>query len=411
MNRELNCMKQIIRKRLNYYKTESNMSIFASFILCLYLSTDLVRLFNVIPLLLGNALYVVLGSVALIYSIYKNGIKKQIPIILFIFIYNFFGAIGVITNGNINFQELLWPFAFIGLATLLLNFDISYKISKYIYISLLICLAINIMISGGVNSLSIISSRNTISIMVLIYFAIYAIACYRNKNKINIYFLIAGFIVVIMAIGRSGILTFSILTVFFLIFDFRGKCHRVRNPIKIFVLLVGVAITAYISLNLAENYFNDMIYNFNRRGLESIRIEIWTEYLNKVFTSAKYFIFGAPIEGAAILDIFPNLHNSWLMLHSKYGIFIFSIIIAMVTKSYIYFLKSRNLLYFTLLTVIMFRMQFDHTNFNAQLDIVFFYLILYPYMSINIHDDKLTPNTNKNANKKRKNLLNFTDNN
>jgi hypothetical protein len=32
-----------------------------------------------------------------------------------------------------------------------------------------------------------------------------------------------------------------------------------------------------------------------------------------------------------------------------------------------------------LLIAVVFRMQFDYTNFNAQLDIILFYLIFYPY--------------------------------
>jgi hypothetical protein len=372
-------MNQVIyKKKLN--NSIVNISFFTSLLLFFYLFIDLLRQFNIIPLVGGNVLYIVLGGISIIYTISKKGIKKQVPILLFIFVYNLFGALGVIFNGNIDIQELLWPIGFMGLATLLLNFDISYKTTKYLYVFLLLFLTLNILTSGDINNLDMVSSRNTINIMVLSYFSIFIITCYRHQKKINIYYLLAGFIVVLMSVGRSGILTFLLLTLFFLFFDFNGQRHRIRNLLKFLMILIFVSIVLFVLYNLFSNYFNNALYNFDRRGFESIRTEIWSDYIDKVFSSVKYLIFGAPISGTVFLDMFPNLHNSWLMLHSKYGLVVFLIVILLVLRSYTFFLKTKNYLFLALLTAIMFRMQFDHTNFNAQLDIALFYFLMYPYM-------------------------------
>lgn len=362
-------------------------------ILTSFIGIDLLRLFNVIPLMVGNMSYVLLGTISIIYTVFRRGIKRQIPFLFFIFLYTFAGAIGVITNFNIDLQELLWPFAFMGFSLMLLNFDISTSLTKNLFVFLSLFFIINIFTSGNVNNLSIISSRNTISIMILLYYSIYLISCYKNKKKASIYLLILGFIVVIMAVGRSGILTYSILTVFFLFFDFQGSTQRLRKPKNIISLLIIITIIGIVVLNIAENYIFDMIYNFNRRGLESIRTEIWSDYIGTVFSTAKNFIFGAPVTGTSLLDRFPNLHNSWLMLHSKYGLAITLLLLSLLARSYYYLIKTNNYLYLAILTAVLFRMQFDHTNFNAQLDIVFFYLIFFPRYSNSVSQSRDKFNT------------------
>ena len=363
--------------------------IIPNLILLIYVCIDLMKFFQVISPLIGNIITVFLGTVAIIYSCMKNGIKRQMPILIFVFIYTLFGAISILFNWNANPQELLWPFAFIGITTLLLNFIISTKLVKYIYYLVAIFLMFQIITSGSVNNLDTVSSRNTISIMVLLYFAIYAINSFKNNRKITIFPVLVGLVVVIMAIGRSGIITFLLLTVLFLFFKFNGKEHKHRNPFKSMFILIGGGIVLWLSYNFLGIYFEQMLSNFESRGLESIRKLIWVDYLNKTFNSAGSFLFGTPISGTYLLDMYShNLHNSFLMLHAKYGIVMFISVVLLVIKAFIYYIKINNILYLSLLSVLLFRMQFDYTNFNAQLDIIFFYFILFPYIDSKIKNNK-----------------------
>lgn len=353
-----------------------NSRLISSIFLLVYLIVDLLRLFEIIPLFFGNSLYVLVGSIAIIYSINKNGIRKQLTVLWFIFFYTFFGALGILSNGNINIQELLWPFAFAGMALLFLNFTINYKLAKALYYIVSILLMVNIISSGGVDNLNLVTSRNTIGIMLLFYFSIYAISSYTNNQKITLYPIILGLVVTIMAVGRSGILTFSLLIVLFLLFKYDGKEYKIRNPVKSVFVLIICGIILWISYYFMEFYFAQTISNFQNRGLESIRILIWHDYINKTFTSVKHLFFGTPISGTLLLDRFNNnLHNSFFMLHAKYGIVALITVIVLILNAFIYFIKTNNVVYFILLLALLFRMQFDYTNFNAQSDIILFYLM------------------------------------
>lgn len=373
-------MEYKLEQKLTSHRRITITTIIPCILIVLYFVVDLTQFFKVIPLLLGNILFVLLGSIAIIYSVFKNGIKKQIPIFCFIYFYIFFGALGILFNGNMDPQELLWPFAFIGLTTLLLNFEISHKLARIIYYFVVAIIMIKIILAGGVNNLNTAGSRNTIGIILLISLSIYVIASFTEGTRVTVYPILIGLLVSLMAIGRSGILTFLLLTVLFLPFKFDGEKYKNRNPIKSFFVLFVVAIMLCISYNLLEFYFTEMILNFQNRGLESIRILIWSDYLKKTFTSARYIFFGTPISGTNLLDMFnENLHNSFLMLHAKYGFAPLMVVIILIIKALIHFIKTKNVLFFIILFVLIFRMQFDYTNFNAQLDIILFYFMFFPY--------------------------------
>lgn len=364
-------------KKITIRKPSINMDM-ASFLILLFVLIEHLRFFKVVPLRFANASFVVVGFLSILYVSKKAGIKKQLKPYFFMFIYIFCGLVGVVANGNINFQEMLWPFAFIGISLLFLNFKINYRLSKLMYYLSIFILSIQILSSGNVNNLEAISSRNAISIMVLIMFSILAISSYQNDIKISIYPTILGTLVSILAIGRSGILTFLLLLISFLVFRYEGKKQSVKISVRTLLTLAFVFVFFYLAYKFFEPYIVDVIRNFEARGLESVRTRLWADYLDKVSKSFSYIIFGAPIEGTYLLNNYSsNLHNSLLMLHAKYGLIILISVIIMILKTFKYFLKTKNYLFLTLLIVILFRMQFDYTNFSAQLDVVFFYLIFF----------------------------------
>lgn len=349
-------------------------------LLIIYVCIDLLKFFQLIPFVVGNLLTVILGILIIIYSCLKNDVKKQIPILVFILIYTIFGAISMLYNKNADFQELIWPLAFIGISTLFLNFQLNLKITRNIYYLVAIVLMFQIIVSGSIDNLEISSSRNTIGIMMLIYFSVYALTCFENNQKITIFPVLIGLVVVVMAIGRSSIITFLLLTVFFIIFDFKGNKHKFNRPIKSMFVFILAAILIWLSYDFFGIYFKEVFTNFESRGLDSLRNSIWTDYIIKTFTSSDYFLFGTPISGTYLLNLFnQNLHNSFLMLHAKYGIVMVVLVIMLIVKSFIYYIRTNNILYFVLLFLIIFRMQFDYTNFNAQLDIILYYFIFFPF--------------------------------
>jgi hypothetical protein len=367
-------------KNLNYKSSNNQLSInMISIFLLIYTMIDLIRLYELIPKVIGNGLYVILGSIGILYTLVRKGIKSELSIFSFLFFYTLFGSIGILFNNNMNLQELLWPLAFVGIAILILNYNINYKLAKTIYYLVAFLLVITIVFAGSVNNVSLTSSRNTISVMLLFYFSIFAISSVQNHIKIKIFPVLVGLIISFLAIGRSGIITFSILTFLFLFIDYDGKSYKLTNPIKVFTVLSFSILIFGLFYNLLDDYFMQTILNFKDQGLESVRTLIWDDYLTKTIGNIIYITFGTPISGTYLLNLFnDNLHNSFLMLHAKYGIFMLGLVLILIIKSFVYFTRTKNLIFLFLLIALVFRMQFDHTNFNAQLDIILFYLIFYP---------------------------------
>lgn len=370
----------------NNFKLKLNKIKFADILVMSFILLQIIRYFGIIPISMANVLYVILGLISMMYVINKKGIKSQSRVLIYIYILTFFGLIGSLANGNIDFQEMFWPIAFSGIALVLLNFKINYNFSRFIYFTTATILIFQIMLSGSASNLETVASRNTISVFILITFSIYAISSYSNNKKITVIPVIIGIIVTVMAVGRSGILSLALLLIFFIIFEFDGMHHRIRLSYKTLIQIIFALIIIIYSGGVMEKFMSDMLLNFEQRGLESVRTIIWSDYISKTLNSLKYIVFGAPIEGTPVLNRFSsNLHNSFLMLHAKYGMVMVITLVIYVIKSLINFIKVKNYLFFSIFVVLLFRMQFDYTNFSAPMDVVFYYFIhqrYYKNMSI-----------------------------
>lgn len=341
---------------------------------------NIIAYLKVVDTVEGQILFLLIGMLSFMYIIFKNSIYDQKSILLFLFFYTMNGMICFLFNNNMDIQELLWPIAFEGIAILLLNIKINYKISKIIYYGLSIFMLLKIYFVGDANYINVSSSRNSVSAIILFYFCIYAISSYQNNKRVTILPVAFGLVVSIMAVGRSGILSFILLLVLLIPLKYKDGYYKFSNPIKIIIMIFIVAIILIIGYKYLNDFFGNTIRNFTVHGLKSVRVNIWTDYILKICSSPKYLIFGAPINGTYYLDLYSeNLHNSFLMLHAKYGIVIVISIIFLGLNSLRYFYKTNNKIYLITFFTVLFRMQFDYTNFNGWFDPIFFYYLFYPF--------------------------------
>jgi hypothetical protein len=374
--------RKSIKHSMNNDSIESN--IFASILIVIYAIVYLLQYVKIIPLFTGNLLFCLLGMTSIFYCFVKKGFNNQKPFILFLWIYSLLGMVSYFINSNIDILEFFWPFAFMGLGLLLLNFKLSVNMTKYIYYFSCVLLMAIISRAGNVNVITFAASRNTISIITLLFLSIYLITCYKNEVNVTIFPVIIGTIVVIFAIGRSGIITFALLSILFLIFEFQGRKSKIRNVFKILIVLCLIILLMAIAFYIFKDYFILTINNFKVRQLDSLRTFIWSDYLSKTFTSTKYLLFGSPINGTLYLDMYSkNLHNSFFMLHAKYGLIMLLIVLFLIYKSLKYFYTTKNYLLLSIFLISIYRMNFDYTNFNGALDIIFIFFILYPYYAKN----------------------------
>lgn len=353
-------------------------------LLFLFFILSLMRFLAIIPILQSNILFVMLGSLSLIYCIVQKGLVYQKSFLFFLFMYSLFGIVSGLYNGNLDIQELFWPFGFMSIGLLSLNFKLPSTFLKYLYLGYCIIIFILIMTSGNVDSFKHASSRNTISSDVVLYFSLYVIAAYQNCKTISMFYPFTGFLLCIMATGRSGILTGCLLVFFFMVFDFRDGKAKMR---KSSLLLAGFLLIIF--LGILNYFFNDYvesaIMNFQWRQLESARTFIWKDYLTKMFSSLLNIFFGASISGTYYLNLYnENLHNSFLMLHAKYGMFGVLLILFLLIQTFIKLSKEKNVFLLMPLFLVLFRMNFDYTNFNSGLDTILIFYLLYPYYKCNI---------------------------
>ncbi|MBE6084924.1 MAG: hypothetical protein E7203_05560 [Selenomonas ruminantium] len=326
--------------------------------------------------MLRNILLLGIGVVGLICCLINNGIRNM-PFVVFFLIYTIFGAISIAVNQNADIYELAYPLSYMSVGLLLLNFKSSFRLIQMIYYIVSVIFIACIVYAGGVDNLVMQSSRNNISVYELQLWTLYVISAYQNKQDIHIWSVLIGWLVCLFSIGRSGIITFSII-LFCLICIKVKECKEMRykNALGLVVVILGGALVCCFT----DDIIMKMIDNFELRGLESVRTKIWEEYLIKVQESYTYVLFGAPQRYTFYLDMYANnLHNSFLQLHAKYGLAMVMIIFMMleITIMEIYFRKEVYLL--IPLIGIIFRMNFDYTNFNGVLDVVFVYYLLYPY--------------------------------
>ena len=138
-------------------------------------------------------------------------------------------------------------------------------------------------------------------------------------------------------------------------------------------------------LVFSPSLFADVLYNFEKRGIQSTRLIIWRDYIKQAILNFGNFFFGAKIEGTSVLNQYHyNLHNSFLMLHAKYGILGFSMVVVLLIKTIGKLLHERNMYLLSPLLFVLFRMNFDYTNFNGILDIVMIYFLVYSLKQVKV---------------------------
>lgn len=325
----------------------------------------------------GNILLVLLGSSSIAYCFFIRRYKISF-FLLFIMIYTFLGFTSFYYNNNADFIELFWPLGFMSIGSLLIFAKLSPKCTWTFYWIFALSVLFAISIQGGITSFTANSSRNSISIYALMFFSTHMITAYRNKTSVNFIAVFPILIPSFIALGRSGVLTSLLLLLFFILIDFNEGKASFKN-IKLFLIECFIILLFFL---LPESFglpiIDDVIVEFSRRGVQSSRKEIWTDYIAKAFSSPANILFGAKISGTPALNFYStNLHNSFLMLHAKFGLYGILLVLILLFKTVICFIREKNMYLLVPLLAVIFRMNFDYTNFNAPLDVVMIFYILY----------------------------------
>lgn len=357
----------------------------------------------IIKIVSGNDLFVVLFIISGMTSLFIN--------------FNYFSKIDVIflaglcllilTSGLINSSEydknyvlyIGYFFSCLGFSISILKTDKSHLFFLYfIFGSSLFLFYVkffekydandfNSLISGG--------SRNYISGYLSLFTILYVFLCAVRNVKINVFVVYINIICSFLLYGRSGIIV-SVM-IFFSVFVFR---KGIRNS---FFISIPIVLISIFSIWYYLDYLYELFISTNfSRGLESERTRMFFEYLHSL-DSINKLIFGNDLTTCCdyISQFDNNPHNTFIMAHSRFGLWIFLVIFmlcificAKFLKRGKEFLKVSNPCVFgvILMFVVFIRYYIDQFGLFGITDFIPFTIILYITKSSSFNEKNMHSN-------------------
>lgn len=232
------------------------------------------------------------------------------------------------------------------------------------------------------------NSRNFVSITLLSAVCSYYVLLKKWDTSLYIVVLATLSLFYCMyAVGRSGIITFSIIYITIIGHYFIKVMGKIKNQKMRYTLIFYFSLILLICIVSIYRELYDLGV-FNRiisRGLHDYsRESILKEYVQEIGVNSLFI--GVSYSELSLMGKFRNnLHNSYLSMHSAfgllYGLFFVFLSILMVVVS----LKKKQFIYFTLILSLLARAWSDIQIFSGRLDWFFifsFFYIAKEYLSL-----------------------------
>ena len=203
------------------------------------------------------------------------------------------------------------------------------------------------------------------------------ISSYQNDKIPSLLLFFASLIIAIWATGRGGIISFSILLIFYPI------AIKIKKKYKILIITFISLLSIALYYNFSDFLYEFGLGRFDDVGLEGERTVMNAEYLTKTFNSTKYIFFGSPLSDIySIAEVDNNPHNSFIRLHVYYGIFGFTLMVLLLIYTISKLIKKRNYLFLIFLTALLLRSFVDSIAFHGPLDPLIYFMIFYSISDI-----------------------------
>lgn len=311
----------------------------------------------------------------LYFTIYRKLLKGLAinALLSTVFIFTIFNSI---FSKNNTAATLIFFLVNLGFSISILAKNLNPKIAEinfYFY-----CAFFLILIFNGKNPESVFNvSRNFISIFVILIIGIYYIACQQNNIYPKIQIPLLGLLICIWGTGRAGILSLSIITISTLLLSQKNKTLKTVCIFSALAILrIGIE-----QGNTYPSIFIETFDRFNRLGLEDVRNNINRSYLIEITSDFSNFIIGAELNSIQdIVAVNGNPHNSFIRLHTNYGIFGLTIIIVTIIISLFKALTFKKYVLAIIGAATIFRSFFDVASFYGPLDVIIFYIIISQFI-------------------------------
>ena len=306
-------------------------------------------------------------------------LKTNSLIFWFIILMLFLGITTAIFGKNYEFRDILYLFAYYGIALIPVYIKLNYKL--FLWFAYSVVLFFLIFVFKGIHPNEVLySSQNGFSEILLIVLGYHLISSFQNEKKPSIILIGLGFALTIWAIGRGGIIAVGLILFaypFMLKFELNKKYKK-----YLFFLLISASPFMMYSIypDIFKNVFERFIW-FTSRGysvIESPRLLMNLEYLKAACSSLYYFLFGVPLEKIpTIVKYDLNTHNSLINAHVYYGFWGFLLLVILIGYAGYYFVMTKNYIYLTLLVALFIRAFVDSNAFHGAFDTIFYYLMFY----------------------------------
>lgn len=207
------------------------------------------------------------------------------------------------------------------------------------------------------------TSSNMVSIYLIILLWMYEYQLcddFKHICRPNIIYSFAIFILSILSQGRMGILTSAfllIMMIFSRYFLDKKESYYTRVAKQIAIVLIFVVILIYIKINFTEIIVKylprfSIANSYDTSSSNAIRISFLRDYI-KGCGNIINFLFGLNFSQTSHLANYEkgNVHNSYLMIHSYFGIFGLLLFLFVQIKSMKYLWDSKQYyMFFTLVT-------------------------------------------------------------
>lgn len=290
--------------------------------------------------------------------------------------------LSIIYNENARVTNLLWIWSYLGVGLLLYKYGIPKIVASAIFYGccLFFCL---IAMRGELQSNEVIEhgSANHVSVLCIYCMFLYYISLKNEKDKLLPYLpiIIVAFLSLWTA-NRSGIISSGISFLFILYFN-RKLSSKSHNQFKNFIL---IAVLAVLVIYFFSHYYSQfdvaLEAKMERQGIQSARSFLWAEYIKGIFDSLGNFFLGVPGNDPAyrfLHHYYGNPHNSYLVVHEKFGLLGFLIIIYVIIKTAWLSVKRKEWVITATLILVFIRSFFDWTAFPGLYDVMFWYYIFY----------------------------------
>jgi len=215
-------------------------------------------------------------------------------------------------------------------------------------------------------------SSNYLSILMITNVALIAGIELKQHETISILPAFGGFLLSLLAMGRSGILCSALLLLWILLVRINGlsTLWKLVFILGLF-LIIGVIFKFYSPVDTLNNM--EVLGKFNHKGLDShVRTNLINEYLSHI--NEKTILLGYDYKDNPYYMVYKHPHNSYFALHHQIG-FVSFILLFYIVKYWLKVLK-KNIVAFIILFSLILRAYTDVYLFPGYYDFIIYFLLI-----------------------------------